>query len=348
MYQERMWELETEQLQVHPEVLFHRFFQSDALNTRDRERYQGKQDLDRLEPDFRSVLINIQNALNEALRNEKASVREHVPHPPFHFDYVASSVPNALAFQFRGFSFIGITIRLVYMLWDAGFRLSRSEPIASALRVPLTAELSERIHTLLLGTELAFVVAHEYTHHIHGHVKGFRSDIFDETDKGTLEDQAREVDADCYAIYHVLADLIDGARRPSALALLGLEQKEKHTQDQVLFSSAVIAVGGFLFAWPPVPVDNISIYRLRHPPHAARLNFILHSSITWAKQNVPALLDYMTLEKFQAHMNAVAGAVWGMNGGADWSAQTAFLRSSEGGAYISSLDKSVKAHIRSL
>src|ERR1700730_14406195 len=121
---------------IPPEVIFHRFFQSKEISPVDRQDYRGKQDLDVLPPAVRSLLSRVQETLNEALHNEKKNVPEHVDHPPFHFDFVDSSVPNAVAFRFEGFSFIGITIALVHILWDACVRLSKWEGIATVLGIP--------------------------------------------------------------------------------------------------------------------------------------------------------------------------------------------------------------------
>jgi hypothetical protein len=341
-------------MSIPPEVAFHRFFRSKELSATDREDYKGKKDLDQLQPAFRSLLAGIQEALNEALRNEKQNVPEHVDHLPFHFDFVDSRIPNALAFRFDGFSFIGITMPLVYMLWDACSRLSRSDAVLAALGIPLAPEVCDPIHALLLGTQLGFVVVHEYTHHVHGHLARSRSDtvfpneILGARDSSNLERQAQEVDADGYAVYHVMADLIDGNRRHQALSLLGLEEQKDSMQDEVLFSSFVVAVGAFLFTRPPSTVDSAGIYQLTHPPQAARMNFILHFAISWCRQNRPRLEAHMTRERFQSLMTAVATTTWGMNGGADWSAQTVFLQSDDGSRYISKLDHCVKAHIQSL
>jgi hypothetical protein len=163
-----------------------------------------------------------------------------------------------------------------------------------------------------------------------------------------LELQAQEIDADGYAVYHLLADLIDGGRRQQAVSLLGLEEQSYEVQDQVLLSSFVVAVGAFLFARAPSTVENGRIYKLTHPPQAARMNFIMHSAMNWCKQNRPHLQAYMTLERFQMLMRATEMATWGVNGGTDWAVQTAFLHSDEGARYISKLDECFKAHVRSL
>ena len=83
------------------------YFKSVLRSPVDRENYKGKQDLELLEPKLRSLLVGIQNTLNEALRLKKPNVAGHVDHPRFHFDYIDLKVPNALAFQHDGSSFIG-------------------------------------------------------------------------------------------------------------------------------------------------------------------------------------------------------------------------------------------------
>jgi hypothetical protein len=97
-------------MSIAPEILFHRFFQT--LHSPHREQYKGKEDLERLQwPDLRTLLMAIQTEFNDALRNERRDIPEHVGHPPFHFDYIESSTQNALAFCYEGFSFIALPLR---------------------------------------------------------------------------------------------------------------------------------------------------------------------------------------------------------------------------------------------
>src|ERR1700740_743016 len=152
-----------------PEVLFDRYFRSDECHRDNRCHYKGKQNLSNLSPQLASFLTDIQAALNESLNNEKQNVRGHVEHPPFHFDYVISAIPNAIAFAFADVSFIGITMPLINTLWDACVELSKSGGIRALLRVPETTEAEEAILTVMFQTQLIFVVLHEWTHHVHGH-----------------------------------------------------------------------------------------------------------------------------------------------------------------------------------
>ena len=64
-----------------PDVLFHRYFQQ--LPPYKQQIYRGKKDLDLIEEPLQGLLRAIQANLNEALRNERQNVPEHVPHPPF-------------------------------------------------------------------------------------------------------------------------------------------------------------------------------------------------------------------------------------------------------------------------
>lgn len=339
---------------IPPEILFHQFFQSEELSRADRQNYKGKQDLDGLQPEVRSLLIGIQEAFNESLRNEKQDVPEHVDHPPFHFDYIDSSTPNALAFRYEGYSFIGVTMALIDALWDVCVRLSRSEAIATLLGVQLSVEEFDKLHVVLFRTLLSFVVAHEYTHHVHGHVcpRGpeamFHNEILVGAETGGLERQTLEADADGYAAYHVLANLIDGGARSQAIALLKLEAEPASVQDEVLLSCFVVSVGAYLFVRPAPALDSVSIYELTHPPQAARMNCLIYQAMAWCKQNRPDLQTWMTLDRFQKLMNAAAEAAVGMSGGLVWGAQTAFLRSEDGSEYFRKLDKNLKAHVQSL
>ena len=307
-----------------------------------------------MEPTVRSLLAGIKESFNQALREEKKNVPEHVDHPPFHFDFIDSDISNALAFRYEDYSFIGVTMALIHILWDTCVQLSRSETIVMLLGVTLTPEEHDRVHVVLFQTQLEFVASHEYTHHVHGHAvpagsgSTFPNEILSGGESGSIEKQALEADADGYATYHVLAHLIDGEGRSHAVTLLKLHAEPSSRQDEVLLACFVVGVGAFLFVRPPTALDNASIYALTHPPQAARMDYVMRHAIAWCKQNRPGLAARMTRDRFRMLMTAVAEATWGMNGGSDWAAQTAFLLSQEGSEYLKRLDENLKAHVQSL
>jgi hypothetical protein len=299
-------------------------------------------------------LTVIQGSFNESLLNEKRDVPEHVGHPPLYLDYIDSDRSNAHAFLSEDYSFIGITLGLIYQLGDLCVRLSRSDAVTALLGVEMTANRRDRFHAMLFRILLGFVVAHEFTHHVHGHSKQRWADSFpfneieDSCEIGSLEDQVMEADADGYAAYHVLAHLIDGGGRVPAVAVLGIEEKARAAQDEVLFSSFVMVAGAFLFARTPIDLDKVNIYELTHPPQAARLNYLMESAIAWCRQNRPSLVIWMTPDRFQEIMKAVAQATWGTSGGSTWGAQSAFLPSEAGIKYINRLGEGLKAHVAAL
>jgi hypothetical protein len=127
---------------IPPEVLFHRYFQeSQSLEV--RAHYWGKLDLSGAEQtEFQRLLALIQSALNEALQQADTSLAHHVICPPFHIDYIQPDVQNAVAFQYEGYSFIGLTEPLMHKLWDLCVAVSELSGTAfrTAVRVPFDAD----------------------------------------------------------------------------------------------------------------------------------------------------------------------------------------------------------------
>jgi len=333
-------------------VLFHRYFQGHSAPQ--RLQYRGKHDLRGLDPpDFEPFLTELQVVLNEALSNQRLDVPGHVETLfPFHFDYIDSDVSNALAFRYEGYSFIGVTIPLIYQLWDVCVALSKSERVRHLLDL---GDLDpDPLRVVLFRVAMFFVVLHEWTHHVHGHLASagepiFPYEVLDESQIGGLEDQVLEADADGYAVFYVLANLIGGLARSTAVELLGLSAELEVSQDGVLFSCFVVAVGAFLFVGAPVDVDSTKVYKLTHPPQALRFSSIMQWAMSWCTHNRPGLDEaWMGLHLFQPLMDAVAEATWDLNGGRHWRGQVQFLRSDEGVQYARDFRERVENYVRSL
>jgi hypothetical protein len=118
-------------------------------------------------------------------------------------------VENARAFRYTGYSFISITIPLVFGLWNSCNLLSGSQLIATELCLRLEGEERDGLRTVFFRTMLSFLVSHEYTHHVHGHLDPggsepvFLDEILDLDQAGDLDQQVLEVDADGCAVYLV-------------------------------------------------------------------------------------------------------------------------------------------------
>jgi hypothetical protein len=334
---------------LSPEVLFHRFFQSNQLSLVDREKYRGKQDLDRLEPKLRSLLTNVQNALNEALC-QRGNVFARGCLSNFHFDYVDAEVPNALAFEYEEYAFIGVTMPLIKVLVHTCNQLSRSAKVMEVLRTVATEQQREATLAELFTTQLTFVVSHEFAHHDRGHrLRGdSATDFWDEilagVAEGSLEEQAREVEADGWAVYLVLTNLMTSERREGVRGLLGHRGISDDSVDEILLSSFVIAVAAFFFVREPDVCDERTIYKLTHPPQAARMNEVMHNVQAWCRQNRPALVAWMTLARFQVLMQAVEEATSGTD---HWRQQTAFFLTNPGAEYIRQLEENVVSRVSS-
>ena len=340
-----------------PEVLFDRFLKRESPRQPrirpedpDVSLYRGKQDLEVLTPpDLRSLLTLVQSTINEALQNHNRAALEQVPCPPFHFDYIDSDIPNALAFSDGDFSFVGMTMALVYLLGDICVRLSRTEGIAELLGKPLTMELRDHIQAVLLYNGIYFFVVHEYAHHVFGHNLGSRAfdEVLDGTKTGTLDGQAEESVADAYAVHHIMANMIGGSGRALAITALELHDKTPDAQDQVLFACFVIVAAAYLISRTPVDITKQNVYELPYPPQIARLNYIMEAAVAWCRKDRPSLATWMTKGRFEALVRIAIEAM-DVNDSATWEAQIAFLHTEAGADYIKKLGECIKAKTASL
>src|SRR6266436_8626749 len=331
---------------IPPEVLLDRFLKSDERRQGDRAVYKGKQDLQALEPSLGSLLASIQDTLNGELRRRGNTFGMERMHT-FHFDYVDATLPNALAFEHEGYAFICVTMPIVRMLWRMCERLSASPNVVEVFRVDAIMPEREALGAVLFTTQFAFIVAHEFAHHDRGHFQRIdsKTELWEEvrtTDAlGSLQQQAREVDADGWAVYLALSHLIIGQRRDMTRALLGLQTAPDDSVDKLFLSSFILAVATVLFVFPPAVFDERTLYALTHPPQAARMNAIMHRVKVWCQQNRSALETWLTLERFQGLMTAAREATAEMSATRDWSKQTEFFHTQAGAEYFKQLDELV-------
>lgn len=330
---------------IPPEVLLDRFLRSDKLTPSERAVYKGKQDLQALEPSLGSLLVDVQETLNLDLRQQQGNTFKMGLQRNFHFDYIDATCPNALAFEYEGYAFICLTMPLIRVLWRMCERLSRSSKVAGVLGVEaINSEQQEAILAVLFTTQFAFIVSHEFAHHDRGHfrLKDSNSELWEEVQAdalGSLEQQAREIDADGWAAYLTLNHLMKGNRRDSAQALLGLKAASNDFIDEVFLSSFIIAVAAVLFVFPPGVFDERTLYQRQHPPQAARMNAIMHRIKIWCQQNRPVLESWLTLERYQCLMGAACEATSEVN----WSKQEEFFHTQAGSEYFKRLHELVVA-----
>jgi hypothetical protein len=149
---------------------------------------------------------------------------------------------------------------------------------------------------------------------------------------GTIHLQAQELDADGYAVYLVLAHLLRGERRASALALLGRADTPGLDGDELLLTCFFLSVLAFFCAFWRGGVDMASIYQFRHPPPPVRIKYLLQVTEMWSGQNESVPPSWFVPARFQA-LFGVAPDVMGGTARREWDAQMAFLREPDGTRY---------------
>jgi hypothetical protein len=253
-----------------------------------------------------------------------------------HFDYVDSGVENALAFEHSGYQFIGVTIRLIELILERCENLVQSDGVVNLLNLSVGCDQGRASGGLFM-TQLIFVVAHEFGHHLLGHAISNETQIWNEVMAdgrvGSLEDHARECLADACAVYQALGFLIDGGQRTTIAELFGQSSTAQDETDEVLLSAFLLSVSAFFFARPPAALDKSSTSLGTHPPAIVRINGLIQTVRTWCSKYRPALDLSMTHEEVERIMAAAAAAV----GRENWREQFAFLGSPDGEEYCERL-----------
>jgi Protein of unknown function (DUF2442) len=303
--------------------------------------YLGTLDIERVETlSFRSFLYLIRNAMNEALLLEGPNASGGMEHPPFHFDFVdvEHGIENAHAFQHAGLSFIAVTLPMVELIWNVSHRLSRSRLVLE--RLSLGPEVNrDAFQGLLFQMQMNFLVSHEYTHHIHGHVPGPNrgeaevwSEFSNHTTSGNLQSQAEELDADGYAEFLVLAHLLRGERRNTALAQCGRAELQGVDGDKLLLTCLFLSLLAFFCSFWRGATATASIYDLQHPPPPVRFTYAIRVAEMWCGQNKSVPQAWFNAAQFQELFRAAAETVGGTAREA-WDTQMAFLHSADGAEY---------------
>jgi hypothetical protein len=323
-----------------------------CLQQQPDRRYCGRQNLGLFVPERAAFLTDVQDAVNDALSEENKISPGHVAHQPFYFDYVDSVHPNALAFGDRDFSYIGVTMALVSTLWDSCVELDRSIGVRALLEIGSIPERKEAILTVMFQHQLIFLVLHEWTHHVHGHLPhletGFFEEIMTSGNVGNLKSQAFEIDADGYAVYFALSHLMNGPRREQAINLLACEHAQPDMQDRVLFLSFVMAIGAMLLVLSPRSFDFSKCYTLTHPFPAVRMDWIMRRASNWCEQNDKATLVPMSQSTFQALMVVVEKASSQVSPANDWREQGEFMKSPFSSGYRRELMAFVRGQVQAL
>jgi hypothetical protein len=327
---------------VPPEIVLDRYVRTKLVNEPGFASYLGKLNIDRVQSQsFASLLRAVQSTLNEALRLEGINASGGVAHPPFHFDFldVSSYIANAHAFEHEEYAFIAITLPLVERLLHISERLVNFPSVLQLLHMDARTVETDTLQGFLCQIQLNFLVGHEYTHHIHKHLiyrqhGAIRvwTEFSGDPRSGNLDAQAQELDADGYAVYLVLAHLLRGERRRSALALWGIQDAVGTDTDELLLNAFFLSVMAFFCAFSTsAGADIKSLYESTHPPPAVRIKYAILVARMWSGQNASLPESWFNPVNMQPLFRAaieVSGA-----SKAIWQDQVSLLSSAAGEEY---------------
>lgn len=322
-----------------PEILFHRYFRT-LTNPKDRAIYRGRADLGLLEPTLRSLLLTLQQSYNAALKL-RGNVFERGACPEFHVDYVDATMMSAFSFEFEGRAFLALSVPLITAVWRASERLSQSQGVMDHFRTG-AVDLSEVVSVLFLA-QMSFLVTHEFAHHDRGHFSRqleageVPNDLAIDSASGSVAEQAKEIDADGWALMLNVDHWLAGHGRKSVLKALKAEGYQAHDADHVLLLFFVASLCAVLLLWRPIPINEATVYQLSHPPQAARMERILLTIDMWAKGSHPWLTLDATQSKLPALISAVEEALAPLTGAHNWEQQISFLKTSAGTGYMAAL-----------
>jgi hypothetical protein len=276
-------------------------------------------------------LFSIRDILNSALQVEGQHIIGDAPHAPFYLDYIDSDASAALAFKDADNSFIGITIPFVLELWEAMRRVVKSDALVARIGVP---EGHDRIavQRALFFMLLGFVIAHEVTHHTHGHWIPVRR-----SERNLLPQQARELDADGWATALTLNTYLLEKGRALALESLNLEHEPESVQDDVIVASFFVAHAASLFVRVPSAIDVGRVYLAPHPPLSVRHKMVSVFAMKFVDDHRASLRETMTNARYSALMGDVSRTLWTSQHEERWRAHHAFRKTPDGEKYHAAL-----------
>lgn len=339
-----------------PEIAFHRYFQTEYIRNRHtpderpyRVVYPGKLDLSSIDADFAFVLDGVQQQINTRWAEQSGNISAPLGPVRLHLDYIAppsdgSRHANAISFSHEGFAFVGFTLDILQRLFDICTTVSRSPAIARLLGLELPKrEDRDRFLACLFLVQLQFVSSHELGHHFHGHQHpaSGTDDLFEEFppdhanaagDKLAL--QAREVEADGYAVHMMLQNVYSG---DSGAGLIRQLKPNGISDDKFILYFFLVAVGSFMYLKPQTIFDSTATRNQTHPFGLMRMNVVMTDLRGWAEQHCPALLPLTELTNFQEVMGIVAQCRFDPESLQSWAAMGDFLRSNEGERYRADL-----------
>lgn len=286
------------------------------------------------------AFTDIKAEINQRFAKNAVDIISPAGSPQIHMDYVASSEVNAFAFQFEGWYFIALTEGMLELFTKSCSDLWHLSSLLGHLGIVDAAEKRNAIFQFILLLELQYIANHELGHMFHGHCtdlnKGrYRSEFSVQVmvaESIGMEGQAKELEADGYAINLLLINLLQSY---SGKQMHDRVESTRPVCEFVLMIF-VLSLGAVLYYLKPFPFDPSKVRMAEHTKGLARMNVLLREINGWCKMNFD-WDDALPLGKFQEIMSFVADAASNTIQDEIWSAQGKHLQTDQGQRYLADI-----------
>jgi hypothetical protein len=327
------------QPKTEQELQFHLYLKS--LPIQERKIYDGRLDLaDFAIPELAQAFEDARGLINAAWAANAPRILAPDGAIALHLDYIGSSVVNAITFGYGGTYFVGLTGAMLEHFARASSSLWRSDEVGELLDLELTNETEDPLFQALLLTQLQFISSHEVGHLFHGHLprNAFRTEFRNGIRKctaGSMKDQAREVDADAYAVHLLLSN----ALLSDAGELIRARLKSRLAKEDCILTLVTLSIGSLFYFLDPWDFEPDRVRYCDHPFALARMNVVMREITNWCKLNLAEYIDWASLPRFQQVMTTVANAGGSEENFNIWLSQGDYLRGQSGAEYTRDLYK---------
>lgn len=292
--------------------------------------------------DLATAFADIKAEINNRFKTNAAGIVAPEGPVRIHMDYIASSMVNAFAFYFEGWYFIGITDGMLELFAKSCKALWGLNGLAVLLGIDPVREKRDIIFQFALLLELQYISNHELGHLFHGHCAGLREGRYRaEFDVATLvansvgmEGQARELEADGYAINLLLKNLLQS---DSGAFMHRRVQSTKSVREFVV-TLFLLSLAATLYHVKSAPFDATKVRSDDHSDGLIRMNILLGEILGWCADNID-WKDAISQDDFQRIMELIVTVVSNPMQEQIWGDQGAYLLTKEGKEYLSDIYK---------
>jgi hypothetical protein len=256
--------------------------------------------------------------------------------PPFHFDFVRvdpkNPIAGAHAFETEEFGFIVMTEPMVDEMRRLSSSLVERNRALMHLQIAPAASALE-IAQLLLFIQFCFVASHEYSHLVRRHLD---DDQPLATEIGESLFQTQELEADGYAIYHLLEHFFHGGGRQAISQTLRIGS-EAALENSILSCFLLSTMVQFCARWAG-KVQVESDVRKEHPPLPVRIDYSILFVEMWCREVGGISTSWMTDGTLKEYF-AVAARLFAAEMKTSWDAQMSWLRSPQSEQYRAEIQR---------